>query len=198
MRLVLVLLFSLLLALPAAAKTNLRPGIYSGDSVPIRTFPIPWGFSCTFPKDPKLRTQVREGFAYVDSLVPRRLFREVPGCGQPTPSHGIMVIPVHQLYRFDGEDVEGTAYVYPLRGQQVGGAIALWQDWFDEEYPDTRRSIVRHEILHVLGFEHNLETESCLMHPYINTDRFHYHGHEKNVCESELRELRRLYGKVGK
>lgn len=189
-----ILSLLLFFAPPASAKTHLRPEIVNGTLLPIFRFPVRWGFSCSFPDDGRLKEEVREGFRYWDDLTPVHLFEEEKACGRVLPIDGIEVLPIHVKYRRDREIVEGTAYYYPTVGRQVGGAIVLWQDWFEEEYPDTRRSIVRHEVGHILLFDHNEETDRCLMSPWINSERYRYHGHEKGLCWSELREFRRRFG----
>lgn len=196
MRLLALILSSLLICLPAQATTSLYQ--HHGKPRVFTKFPIAWGFECNFPE--KFKAEVRASFQYWDDLTPRDLFKEDDRCHALSPRTHIVVGTVDKDYSGklkkddDGEIVEGTAYIYPEDGDgSLGGVIALWRGWLREEYRDTRLSIVRHEIGHVLGFEHNIKIEQCLMHPYINTPSHTYHGHEKNLCNSELKVFRQHY-----
>lgn len=189
------LLLSFILLLPScvwAEGTHLRKNKL-GQEQSFVTFPIKWNFTCSFPEN--LKADAREGFQYWDDLTKRQLFQEVP-CGTLlTPSAGIIVGHSDKEYKSDKTEghILGTAYSYLSNDVQTGGAIVYWKWWLSEKNGNVRRSVARHEVGHVLGFEHNERWESCLMYPYINTAEVNYGGHEKQACWSEYRAFVRHY-----
>lgn len=189
------ILLSLLLCLPSCAwaeGTNLRKNRLGQDQVFV-SFPIKWNFTCSFPE--KFRNDVRDGFRYWDDMTKRQLFVEVP-CGTLlTPSQGIIVGASDKEYIEENkkEKVAGTAYVFLHNDVPTGGAIVMWKDWLIEKNGNVRRSVSRHEVGHVIGFEHNTRWDSCMMYPYVSTERVSYEGREKQACWSEYRVFMRHY-----
>jgi hypothetical protein len=191
----LALTFSLLLVLGSCAwaeGTTLRKNKFGHDQVFV-SFPVKWNFTCDFPE--KFKADVRDGFRYWDDMTKKDLFQEVP-CGTINkPDQGIAVGWSMKEYLEDGEKekVAGTAYIFPGLEVPTGGAIMFWKDWLTERNGNIRRSVSRHEVGHLLGFEHNTRWDSCLMYPYVSTDRVSYEGHEKQACWSEYRAFIRNY-----
>lgn len=191
----LALFLSITLAVGSCAwaeGTNLRKDRFGNEQAFV-SFPIKWSFSCDFPE--KLRDDVRDGFRYWDDLTEKQLFEEV-ACGiLHNPAQGIVIgySPKEYVDEDTKEKIAGTAYVYMHSQIPTGGAIIFWKDWLSERNPNVRRSVSRHEVGHVLGFEHNTRWDSCLMYPFISTDKVRYDGHEKQVCWSELKAFRRHY-----
>jgi hypothetical protein len=191
----LALIFSLLLILGSCAwaeGTNLRKNKSGHDQV-FLSLPIRWNFPCDFPE--KFKADVRDGFNYWDDLTPRQLFQEVAECGVLLhPSQGIIVGSFMKEYEDGTKDkVAGTAYEYVRNDVPIGGMIIFWKDWLTEKNGNVRRSVARHEVGHILGFEHNTRWESCMMYPYISTSNVQYYGHEKQACWSEYRAFMRHY-----
>jgi hypothetical protein len=156
------------------------------------SLPVEWNFPCDFPENRK--QDVREGFRYWDDMTDRDLFREMPGCGKVRADRGIVVtLSPHSNIDEDGVHALGSAYAHVGKdGVQTGGAMVLWREWRDETGP-MRRSVTRHEVGHLLGFQHNRGWGTCLMYPYINVAGAQYLDREKRACRSEVREFRQHY-----
>lgn len=152
-------------------------------------FPIQWGFSCSFPD--KFKASTRRAFKWWDDMTPVQLFQEVPGCGIVDYNNGIYVIHADVLYdKIEGEQVWGTAHAAIRLDRLKGGVITLWKPWLDSKEADLQESVVRHEIGHLLGFDHGGDSR-CLMYPYI-TDKYRLQG----LCGPEKESFRRLYGRL--
>lgn len=162
---------------------------HEGEPRIFTAFPIPWGFSCSFPD--KMKPSVRRAFKWWDDMTPVDLFREVPGCGIVDYNNGIYVIHSDSLYdKIEGETVWGTAHAAIRLDKLKGGVITLWKPWLDSKEQDLNESVVRHEIGHLLGYDHGGD-ERCLMYPYI-TDKYRLQG----LCRPERDIFRRLYGRL--
>ena len=160
-----------------------------GEPRTFSSFPIPWGFSCSYPE--KLKPLARRAFKWWDDMTPVDLFREVDGCGIVDYNNGIYVIHSDSMYdKIEGETVWGTAHAAIRLGKLHGGVITLWRPWLQSKELDLQESVIRHEIGHLLGFDHGGD-ERCLMYPYI-TDKYRLQG----LCKPEKDTFRRLYGRV--
>lgn len=164
-----------------------------GRELTFRTFPIDWGFDCDFPEN--LKKIVREGFAYWDDLTPVDLFHETDVCGRMIGSdQSIIVNATDRAVERDGYTVFGTLSAVHSEGVATGGIINLYHDFLKWCDNGTRSTVVRHEVGHALGFDHN-PGRDCLMYKFARSedDASPVFRYPKQLCQEELRTFRQHY-----
>lgn len=160
---------------------------------PIMRTPMSYSFTCAFPEN--LRPSVRAGFDYWNDIVPGT-FVESLGCDL---ANGIIVSLSRMSYLRGDGTLDPNTWADTLNmqahGQIVGSLITFYADWATGDRR-VQGSVVRHEIGHVMGFEHSKHGE-CIMHSSINTTTVKYDDRTKAACPSEIREATSLYGHQG-
>lgn len=158
-----------------------------------RKLPINWNFSCDFPIHD--RPAVREGFTYWNGVLGREVFKEADGCGldvlMQTDIPRVTVLfmqgpnPTHP-------EILATANVGLFEGVPRSAVLRYYSPWAASTSMNSKRSVSRHEVGHVLGFEHS-DFGNCLMYPKI--DMVKYSRKPKQACNEEIKESRLIYGR---
>lgn len=161
---------------------------HAGEPRIFSSFPIKWGFSCSFPE--AMKPQVRRAFQYWDDMTPAQLFSEASSCGIVDYNNGIYVISSDSEYEKGDEQVWGTAHAAIRNDELKGAVITVWKPWLLSKEVKLQESVIRHEIGHALGYDHGGDAR-CLMYPYITEN----HG-LLGLCGPEREQFRRLYGRV--
>ncbi len=159
--------------------------------------PIKWRFDCEFPEENK--HIVRNSFNYWESLIKTKLFKEENECGfsvffdSKTKQNGIgiMLFPNQESIILNNQKLElwGRAPVSTFENGAKSGLILFYPIWDIEENDNIKESIARHEIGHILGFAHSLDT-NCLMFEIVNKT-----NKKKDACLLEIVRLQELYGR---
>ena len=195
------LLFSLACAAPAEALL-----ISEGSVTLPNTLPISIVFATDFPKE--YEQQVKDGIAFWNRQAGQQILR----AEEYDQSEGIAYVqfsPITEIEpyscdewnkkheennarrRKNGEketdDVCTPAHEY-ANVRHLGSDFShmtLFKDWRDASNT-TRQSVIRHELGHVLGFEH-YGNRACLMYPVVSDT-----GFPKELCAAESEEFKTL------
>ena len=168
--------------------------------------PTTWAFDCQFPDSQKM--PVRLGFSYWNVLAGNEIFREEYDCtkvNEISSYFEVIVMASNTVHDEDkpltemGEIVfKSPTFATTARRmiedrQIIGGVILVYLPWLQEPSLAIQTSVIRHEVGHVLGFEHN-GVETCLMSEYINGEYHRYDDSPKSACREEKRDFLALYG----
>lgn len=155
--------------------------------------PLHWSFSCDFPK--KHKRVVREGFAYWEKILGKPMFVE-DRCGVadffiPGKRRGIAVVisdvPEYKVVKGKRWTLWAAAPMATFSNDILSGLIVFFPMWQTETNSGLRRSVVRHEIGHILGFDHS-SSRKCLMYEVIDSNEF-----DKGLCLAEIKRLHEVY-----
>lgn len=142
---------------------------------PARMIPLSWRFDCEFPEDRK--PEVRQAFNFWDKEANTPLFTERLNCLAEVD----VVVEAVDWQRTDhGWFIMGTGYPH---------LITFYRSWGEEIDWWLRENIERHEIGHVLSFEHSGERH-CLMFHTVDQDYWH---REKPLCRDEKTLFHKMY-----
>lgn len=165
------------------ATKMLSPG-----SLVIEKRPIVWEFQCSFPED--FKQEARAGFTYWNRLAGYELFYE-DVCTDSTSEFGSIVV------MYSDRSLEGSSpdsYTLAQTSFILMGAVrtvTFFREWTDPDNIGDMVTVSRHEVGHVLGFDHG-DDPSCLMYPSVEPRS---HGRDGKACRSEVRMFRRFYGR---
>lgn len=192
--------FALSVLLSGCGETRFEPiHIFEGTKQLLAERPTYWGFSCSFLGE-KERQAVREGFEYWDNMARQKLFQEVQDCDSINPSDkGILVTRSIASNARSTKEFTILAYVerYGNSDGMVGAEMVFEPEWGSDAFADeTFLGTPRHEVGHVLGFEH-FPRKSCLMYKTISAhddDMPLESGKTKEACTEELSIFHLYYG----
>lgn len=145
-----------------------------------------WQFSCDFPED--FKNSARFGFDYWNMLAGRVVFTEQP-CGEDILRN--VVVYYSDKSREGSDEMHFTIAQTSFSFVGAIRTVTFFREWTaPENFMDTI-SVARHEVGHVLGFEHS-DDKKCLMYPTIVEKRKSWNA---VACEEERRIFRRYYGR---
>lgn len=158
-----------------------------------KNLPINWSFACDFPVE--VRAPVREGFTYWNKMVGNTIFVEMPNCGVSglltSEKPRVLVTFVPGMNQKDPH-VLASADVGLFAGVPRSAVLRYYGTWADYKKLHSLESAARHEVGHVLGFDHS-DWDRCLMFPTVTMER--YEKRAKGACEEEIAMARQLYGR---
>lgn len=148
---------------------------------------IKWTFTTEFSKTNQ--SNVRHAFMYWNHIIGQELFQEAQWDEINENNQYVTV-------QFDYNCIplfywSGSTIVKFYKDRPNIATIKLCKKTFEKENNFIQESIVRHEIGHVLGFDHS-DFGNCLM--FFSIDYYKYNDHVKDVCDEEKETVRRYYG----
>lgn len=156
-----------------------------------KNLPILWSFDCEFPEQYKMI--IKNAFAYWEGHVNSRpLFEERKDCSisdffDGTTDGGIGIIIDDEQKFLDKIPLHGIAPIVVKNDSVYAGLVVLFPVWKQLNNELLQESVVRHEIGHLLGLDHN-NNKSCLMYKTIDFDE-----NKKGACLQEIKTIKQFY-----
>jgi len=188
------LLFLLLILSCAPGLVGFKHDSYGRPQV-FNDFPVLWSFDCEFPKN--MKEDVRDGFRYWNDETERPIFLEADDCGVVALiNYSKPRVFVTSVMGFNPRSPNHIATTSTGIFDNVPrtAVVRFYKPWLEHASHGGRASVARHEVGHVLGFEH-AESMFCLM--YHQMDMRYYSGKPMTACQPEIDMARRHYPREG-
>lgn len=155
--------------------------------------PVLWSLDCAFP--PKTAPQARDAFRYWNLLLGWDLFQESEQCGAfgaAFRGSPFVLVAWFDAEHEDGPEIMGSAQTDGFGSTVESGRVGYYRSWSNALSDSVRLSAARHEVGHVVGFDHS-DFKRCLM--YGSLDSRAYESRPKAACKEEVDEVRKQYPK---
>lgn len=188
------LLFLLLFLSCAPQLVGFKVDSYGRAQV-FKDFPVLWSFDCEFPET--MKDDVRDGFQYWNDETERTIFVEATDCGVVAlidyDKPRVFVTSIPNFHPRNPELIATTSTgIY--NNVPRTAVVRFFGPWLTHPSSGGRASVARHEVGHVLGFEH-ADSTLCLMYPQMSME---YHRWKPmTACRTEIDMARRHYPKEG-
>jgi hypothetical protein len=163
--------------------------VEDGHQATVRKLPMRWSFDCDFPREK--RTYVRAGFDYWNGLLDRTFFVEDKCDTWDGQSAGLRISRSAVRHPKDCDAFSILAVTQREIGKRGLSAaqIIYYPVWFQCGDENELVATSRHELGHVLGFNH-FPWKECLMYHNVVDGSV---GEPKRMCFEEILTFLRFY-----